>query len=143
MDKYSFSATNSAHSCDGTHAGRSDKKVNLLCRKTTMNMLHGCIGDACCLCEYADEYEVIHTVGLLRSPSLFLLSGMETSDSLGVNYFPLSAGDSPFGSQGRMIEEVSRLLVTGLTANNEAREREEVTARQSVPTRPNDSHDSI
>lgn len=42
-----------------------------------------------------------------------------------------------------MIEGVSGLLVTELTANNEAHEGEEVTARQRIPTRPHDSHDSI
>lgn len=42
-----------------------------------------------------------------------------------------------------MIEGVSKLLVTELTANNEAHEGEEVTARQRIPARANDSHDSI
>lgn len=62
-----------------------------------MNMLHGFICDAGCLCEYADEYDVIHTEGPLHSPCLFLLSVMETSDSLGANYSTILAGDSPFG----------------------------------------------
>lgn len=60
-------------------------------------MLYGFICDARCLYEYADEYDVIHTGGLLRSPRLFLLSVMETSDSLWANYFTMLAGDSPFG----------------------------------------------
>lgn len=106
-------------------------------------MLRGFICDARCLCEYADEYDVIHTEGPLRSPCLVLLSVMETSDSLGEHYFTILAGDSPFGWRGWMIEGVSGLLVTELTANNEAHEGEEVTARQRIPTRPHDSHDSI
>lgn len=106
--------------------------------------MHGFICDARCLCEYADECDVIHTEGVLRSPCLFLLSVMETSDSLvGANYFTMLAGDSPFGQRGQMIEGVSGLHITELTANNEAHEKEEVTARQRIPTRPNDSHDSI
>lgn len=54
-----YTVKNHVHCVDGAHAGRGDKQVNILHRKATldtMDMLY-----LCCMCEYADESDVIHT----------------------------------------------------------------------------------